>query len=188
MTFNPIQESILQRRSIFPASYLDTEISKEALLRLLTCAHAAPTHKRTQPWSFHVVQKSSLSNFAQRLGNLYEKFTTKEAFSEKKKENIIQKVNASGALIVISVRYQGLVPDWEELAATACAVQNLWLAAASEGIGGYWSTPGFTKLLKEELSLESNQECIGLFYLGYHQESQRMPTQRHPLEEHLQWL
>ena len=33
------------------------------------------------------------------------------------------------------------IPEWEELASVACAVQNMWLSATSYGIGAYWSSP-----------------------------------------------
>lgn len=187
MTYTPLQRAILSRRSVFPASYLDREIPQEALLRILECAHAAPTHKRTQPWQFHVVQKASLPTFAKTLGEAYKRHTSVENYTEKKQENIEQKVLASGAIIVISVRYSEQVPEWEELAATACAVQNLWLAAASENIGGYWSTPGFVSALKEDLGLSSQETCLGLFYLGYHEEPQREAL-RNPLDAHVHWI
>ena len=35
-----------------------------------------------------------------------------------------------------------LMPEWEETAAVACAVQNLHLALVAEGLAGYWSSGG----------------------------------------------
>lgn len=32
------------------------------------------------------------------------------------------------------------VPLWEEHAAVACAVQNMWLAATAAGVSGYWTS------------------------------------------------
>lgn len=35
-----------------------------------------------------------------------------------------------------------LMPEWEETAAVACAVQNMHLALSAEGLAGYWSSGG----------------------------------------------
>ena len=37
-----------------------------------------------------------------------------------------------------------LMPEWEEVAAVAASVQNMWLVLASQGagLGGYWSSGG----------------------------------------------
>ena len=89
-----------------------------------------------------------------------------------------------GHAIVTS--YSGVVPRWEEVAATACAVQNLWLAASAAGIGGYWSSPGTIKHMGDFLGLSTNEECLGFFYMGYHDEPQRTAN-RSPLAEKVRW-
>ena len=35
-----------------------------------------------------------------------------------------------------------LMPEWEETAAVACAVQNMHLTLTAEGLAGYWSSGG----------------------------------------------
>jgi nitroreductase len=62
-----------------------------------------------------------------------------------------------------------ILPEFEEIAATAMAVQNIWLYLAStEKYGGYWSTPGYA--LGEDFSaflhLSEDERCLGLFYVG----------------------
>ena len=34
------------------------------------------------------------------------------------------------------------MPEWEETAAVACAVQNMHLTLTAEGLAGYWSSGG----------------------------------------------
>ena len=72
----------------------------------------------------------------------------------------------SDSIFTISVNFSGLLPEWEEIAATAMAVQNMYLTATAYEVGCYWSTPGMINHLREFLQLEENQKCIGLFYLG----------------------
>ena len=184
--FETIKDIINHRRAVFPASYSTREISKETLTELLSCADAAPTHKRTQPWRFVVFRGQGLQRLADQLADLYQAHTPPEQFLQKKMDSTREKVLQSGAVIAIVTAYSGAVPQWEELAATACAVQNLWLAASAAGIGGYWSSPGSIKHIGDFIGLEANEECIGYFYMGYHDEPPRTPT-RAPLDGKVRW-
>ena len=62
--------------------------------------------------------------------------------------------------------FSGLVPEWEEIAATSMAVQNMYLTCTANNIGCYWSSPKIVEKLTESLKIEENQQCLGLFYMG----------------------
>lgn len=79
------------------------------------------------------------------------------------------------------------VPEWEEVAAVACAVQNLWLSCTAYGIGGYWSTPHSIIEAREFLELADGERCLGLFYLGYHQMPD-LPGRRIPITQKITWM
>lgn len=184
--FETIKHIINHRRAVFPPSYTGQVIPKELLTELLDCADAAPTHKLTQPWRFVVFREQGLSRLADQLASLYKAHTSPEQFLQKKLESTRDKVLRSGAVMAIVVSYSGLIPQWEELAATACAVQNLWLAASAADIGGYWSSPGTIKHIGDFLGLAENEECLGFFYMGYHNEPPRIANRR-PLGEKVRW-
>lgn len=184
--FETIKDIINHRRAVFPVSYSDRDIPKALLTELLACADAAPTHKRTQPWRFVVFRGKGLPRLADELAALYRAHTPAEQFLDKKLESTREKVLRSGAVIAIVAAYSGVIPQWEELAATACSVQNLWLAASAAGIGGYWSSPGSISHIGEFLGLAANEECLGFFYMGYHDEPPRTPSRR-PLAEKVRW-
>ncbi|SEL60447.1 nitroreductase family protein [Parapedobacter koreensis] len=184
--FQTIQHIMQHRRSIFPVSYTKKEITKDTLIQLLECANTAPTHKLTQPWRFVVFREEGLTRLANQLADLYKALTPAEQFLQKKYENTREKILQSGAVIAIVASYSGAVPQWEELAATACAVQNLWLAASAAGIGGYWSSPGAIKHVGDFLALAGNEECLGFFYMGYHDEPPRTGN-RKPVTEKISW-
>ena len=184
--FEALKKIISYRRAVFPPSYTDQAIPAELLIELLDCANAAPTHKLTQPWRFVVFRENGLTRLADRLAALYKAQTPAEQFLQKKLENTREKVLQSGAVIAIVVSYSGAVPQWEELAATACAVQNLWLGASAAGIGGYWSSPGTVKHLSEFLKVAEHEECLGFFYMGYHDEPPR-EANRQPVTEKIRW-
>lgn len=184
--FETIQYLINHRRSIFPSSYTAQEIPKDTLLRVLECANAAPTHKLTQPWRFTVFQGKGLPRLANQLADLYRQSTPEALFLQKKYDNTREKVLQSAAVIAIHVHYSGDVPEWEELAAVACAVQNLWLASSAAGIGGYWSSPGSIAQMGNFLGLTDNEQCIGFFYMGYHHETARVAN-RTSVTEKIKW-
>ncbi len=184
--FEAIKQLIKQRRAVFPPSYTGRVIPKELLIDLLDCANAAPTHKLTQPWRFVVFREGGLTRLADQLAALYQAHTPAEQFLKKKQESTREKVLQSGAVIALVVSYSGTLPKWEELAATACAVQNLWLAASAAGIGGYWSSPGTIKHMGDFLTLADHEECIGFFYMGYHDELPREANRR-PVTEKIRW-
>lgn len=184
--FETIAQVIKHRRAIFPTSYTKREIPKSLLTELLDCANSAPTHKLTQPWRFIIFREGGLVRLADQLAHLYKTHTAQAQFLPKKYENTREKVLKSGAVIAIVVSYSGSLPQWEELAATACAVQNLWLAASAAGIGGYWSSPGTITQMGKFLALEGNEECLGFFYMGYHEDEPRVANRR-SVTDKIQW-
>jgi nitroreductase len=84
-------------------------------------------------------------------------------------------------------RHQDTVPEWEEIAAVAMAVQNMWLTCTALGIGSYWSTPNAIEHLDEPLNLAHDERCLGLFYMGY--SDVVLPEgKRNPIGEKVEWM
>ncbi|HMR19312.1 MAG TPA: nitroreductase [Sphingobacterium sp.] len=183
---NEILKAIQNRRTVNQNSFTDQDITKEDLLTILEAANAAPTHKRTQPWRFVVFRKEGLERLGAELSRIYRTTTPPEKYTELAEQNMGKKATMSNVALAIIVNYSGELPEWEELAATACAVQNIWLAAHTLGIGGYWATPGLINHLGEFLQLESHQKCVGLFYMGHHNSEPREPV-RSPIAEKIRW-
>ena len=161
-----LKEIIESRRSIFPKDYSGEKIEEEILNEILNSANFAPNHKKTKPWRFQVFRNEKKLELANKLAEIYKTTTRPEVFLEKKYLDITHKISNTDTIITISVNFSGLVPEWEEIAGTAMAVQNMYLTSTVHQIGCYWSTPGMIQHLGEFLNLEENQKCIGLFYLG----------------------
>ncbi len=79
------------------------------------------------------------------------------------------------------------LPEWEEVAAVAMAVQNMWLTASQHGIGAYWSSPGLIKYMDEFFSLKKGEKCLGFFYMGNYDES-NLKGERTPIETKVEWF
>lgn len=183
-----LAEIIKNRRSIFPESYTDKEIPKGVIQQILESANYAPTHKLTQPWRFIVFRGDGKLKLGAELARLYKEIMPADKFMQKKYDSIIEKAGQANCLITIQVQYhEDKVPAWEELAATACAVQNMWLTATSLQVGAYWSTPEMIHHLNDFLTLAENEKCIGLFYMGYYNEEPRKAN-RTPIDEKVKWV
>ena len=177
---------IANRRSVFPIQFSSKEVTKSELHELFEAANWAPTHRRTEPWRFKVFRGSKKEDLGRFLADTYVKTTPK--LSERKCHAIAQKIDLSAAVILICMKRdeKQSVPEWEEIAATAMAVQNLWLRATEMGLGGYWSTPTYIDQIHHFISMEEGEACLGLFYLGTCEGT--MPT-REPSDWHkkVQW-
>ena len=187
-----ISDIIKQRRTIIPKLFQDKTIDNQVVLELLENATWAPNHRKTEPWRFNVFSGASLEKLGDFFQSCYnEKFLNTEKYSEKKFKDLKTKVLKSSHVIAIGMQRDPdeKVPEWEELAAVACAVQNLWLSASAAGLGGYWSSPGyimdqFSKLV----ALQEGERCLGFFYLGVPLEDLPLQSERRPIEEKVNWI
>lgn len=161
-----LKDIIEQRRSIFPKDYIETEISQEILNEILHSATLAPNHKRTKPWRFKIFKGEEKVKLASEMQEIYISTQPPQVFLEKKYNDIGFKINKADVVASIVVNFSGMVPEWEEIAAVSMAVQNMYLTCTANGIGCYWSSPKTVDHLKESLTIEENQKCLGLFYMG----------------------
>lgn len=189
MTITQISDLIRQRRSIYPKSYTPQPVAREAIEQVLENARWAPTHKRTEPWRFVVFHSAeSRRQLGEYLYDYYLKNTPKDEFSEEKVSKMRENPQKAGAVIAIVMARSeaGLLPEFEEVAAVAMAVQNMWLSATALGLGSYWSSPQAILQADDFLGLAPNQRCLGMFYIG-HFEGPVPEGQRKPLEDRVRW-
>jgi nitroreductase len=162
-----IEALIKNRRSVYPDQYNGRPIARETLERLLEAANHAPTHKRTEPWRFKVLQGDSLIRLGEFLQKKYLETTDNPKQIQARK--FLENPSKAGAIIAICMQRdpEERLPEWEEVAATAMAVQNMWLCATELGLGAYWSSPGLIRYMGEFFDLAGGERCLGFFYLGY---------------------
>ncbi|PWJ55601.1 nitroreductase [Dyadobacter jejuensis] len=188
MHIETITENIKSRRSIFPPSYTDQDITIDTIKAILENANYAPTHRRTEPWRFTVMKGEGLVRLAEFLRERYKNNTAPEAFSQARYEAAGEKVLKANCVIAIHMQpHPDQVPEWEEVAAVACAVQNMWLTATAYGIGAYWSSPGFLDEIGAFLNIPMDHKCLGLFYMGYSNAGD-LEAKRTPIEDKTTWL
>ncbi len=182
-----IFDLIKKRRSVFPAQYNDKPISKATIEKILEAANWAPTHKKTAPWRFKVLQGESKEKLGLFLSLKY--METEPKPKEMKIKKLIQNPKNAAAIIAICMQRdpKESIPEWEEIAATAMAVQNMWLCCSEMGIGSYWSSPGLITQMHDFFALNDGEKCLGFFYMGYYDET--LPeVSRTPIAEKVVWM
>ena len=187
MNISELNILIKKRRAVFPNVYNDKEISQKTIAQILENANWAPTHKLTEPWRFKILRGGALPRLADFMVNDYKTHTPIEAQTDIKLKKAAENPLRSSCVIAICMkRHEGL-PEWEELAAVAMAVQNMWLSCTALGIGAYWSSPGLIVRMNNFLNLQDDEKCLGLFYMGY-SDAPLLEGKRKPIEDKIIWI
>ncbi|MGB5555663.1 MAG: nitroreductase [Flavobacteriaceae bacterium] len=181
-----IFDLIKKRRSVFPAQYNDKPITKADIEKILEAANWAPTHKKTEPWRFRVLQGESKEKLGLFLSLKYMETDLKP--KEFKVKKLMENPKKSAVVIAICMQRDPMksVPEWEEIAATAMAVQNMWLCCTEMGIGCYWSSPGLIKYMDEFFEMNEGEQCLGFFYMGYY-DGEVPEVTRGPIADKVVW-
>ena len=185
-----ITEVIKNRRTIYPEQYTERKIHREIVEDVLNNAIWAPSHGKTQPWRFQVFMNDSKIELSEFLSNLYKNNNTGDSFNEMKYNKLKNRPLQAPVVIAVTLKRDETqrISELEEVEAVACAIQNMYLTCTAYGIGGFWATPKlmYTQEMNEFLSLTSDENCLGLFYMGY--PSIDWPKgQRKPIEYLTQW-
>jgi 5,6-dimethylbenzimidazole synthase len=165
---------IYERRDM--RHFLPLPVEPAILRRLLDAAHAAPSVGLSQPW--RIVRITS----AELRGHIYdlvqqERQRTAEALDERGAEFLrlkVEGVKECGELLVVGVRDGGAkeifgrrtLPE-TDVASTACAIQNLWLAARAEGLGLGWVSLFDPGALADLLGFPRDVRPIAVLCLGH---------------------
>jgi nitroreductase len=191
ITAEQADELIRTRRSVYPDQFVQGKvIPDETIMQLLENANWAPTHKNTEPWRFTIFKGDGLKKLAAFQADLYKK-TAGEKFKQGKYEKLLITPLKCSHVIAIGMKRSTEIniPEIEEIAAVACAVQNLYLSTAAYGLGGYWSTGGvtYTQEAKPFFGLGETDTLLGFFFLGYVQTPSAKGS-RKPIDGKTVWI
>ena len=179
-----INEIIRSRKSIYPSQYNGEKIPERIIKDILENANTAPNHKLTYPWRFHVFSGDKKNILAQEIIKL-----NHDTINNNKKKRIKDKITTSSHVICICMQrdQEKRVPEWEEIAATSMAVQNMWLTCTANNIGCYWSSPEYIKRMNIFLELEEGQRCLGFLYLGMYNILPDIKVRKKDISENIIW-
>jgi nitroreductase len=82
------------------------------------------------------------------------------------------------------------IPEIEEIIATACAIENIYLSISAYNLGGYFSTGGITYIeeAKQYFNLDDNDKIIGILYIGCVDTIANPLSQRKPVKGKVEWI
>ena len=192
MNPNELSKIIKNRRAVYHKFYTGEKVPHEVIMEMLENTNWAPTHRHTEPWRFVVFEGVGFEKLADFQAMRYKETLTKEvSFDETLFEKLKSKPLLCSHVIAIGMRRdpKRSVPEVEELASVACAVQNMWLTASVYGAGCYWSTGGVTydEGAKAYFRLGEADKLMGFLNIGMPDES-NLTGRRRPVEEKVMWV
>ncbi len=188
MEFNKEEANhlIRNRRSIFPADYSGERVPDEVIETMLENANWAPTHKFTEPWRFTVFCDEGLQEFVAIHGKAKEGKKT----DQDKLDKLTKKLRKCSHIIAIGMKRDKSLPEMEEIAAVAAAVQNMYLTATANGVGCYWSTGGLTYKdeAKKFFGLKKKDMLMGFLYVGMPKKDKWPKGKRKSIDKKVDWV
>ena len=185
-----INKLIAFRRAVYPSQFNKGEIDKETLEQLLENANMAPTHKMTQPWLFKVYKNKAKACLGKAMAQALEENSPDDPRVDFKQKKILEKCRLSNCVLAIFMKRSTTVsiPEWEEIAAVAMAVQNIWLSCVDQKIGCYWSSPQYTAQMHSFFDLNADERCLGFMYMGKFDHKTLPVKERTGMASKVEWL
>ncbi|MGH2950285.1 MAG: 5,6-dimethylbenzimidazole synthase, partial [Solirubrobacteraceae bacterium] len=170
-----VHRVIAQRRDI--RRFRPDEVPDDVLARVLEAAHRAPSVGLMQPWRFIVVRELATRTAIRGLAGR-ERLRQAERFDERARHFLDQKVEGIvEAPVGVCVCCDPGDPDVEVLGratipqtdvySTACAIENLWLAARAEGLGVGWVSFYRPADLRAVLGIPERVEPVAYLCIGW---------------------
>eukprot|EP00927_Polykrikos_kofoidii_P055772 TRINITY_DN49989_c0_g1_i1.p1 TRINITY_DN49989_c0_g1~~TRINITY_DN49989_c0_g1_i1.p1 ORF type:complete len:256 (+),score=34.19 TRINITY_DN49989_c0_g1_i1:79-846(+) len=181
------------RRSVFPRDYVDRKIEAHVVESLLEAAMWAPFHGPLPPWRFVVLGKNAMVEMQEVTLAFYDanwrrtgwpasgtdetswSKTDYEKWRAMTQDEIQGRWGPVSYMISIVMQRQAhatkRMPEWEEAAATACAVENMYIqATAFPGLACYWSSwhgaARDSSDMKTFLKMNEEDKCLGFFIVA----------------------
>jgi len=180
-------QAILERKSTPPRLMNDEGPSPEDVRKILTAGMTAPDHGAVRPWRFVVIEGDDRAKlgavFAEAL-TLRDPAASADAI-EKERGRPLRAPTVIAVLARV-VHDRPKVPPVEQIIATACAAQNMLLAAEAMGFGGIMLTGKNDQdpTVKRFFKLEDADEIVAFLYLG----KAAGPTPDKPRPDPLQYV
>ena len=172
-----VYRAIYTRRDV-RNEFLDADVPQDVVMRLLDAAHHAPSVGFMQPWNFIVIRdrgvREQVSAAFERASRLEETLidADKRALYRSLKLEGILKAPLNICVTCDRSRHgaTGLGRTQQkdmDLLSTACAVQNLWLAARVEGVGVGWVSIMRESDLRAILGIPEEIAVVAYLCVGY---------------------
>ena len=158
--------AIFERRTIH--AFNSKKVPEKLIYDAINAANQAPCHKLTFPWRFYSISKGKRNEI---LNLAIDIKSSKKSLDENAKRIISEKFqNPSHLLVSSQILNKDKLIEKEDYAACSCAIQNLAIFLASNGVNIKWSTGEIirSKKIYNILNIDSeSEEIIGFIWVGY---------------------
>jgi len=170
-------KAIYSRRDV-RSNFTSESIDDQVLTRILKAAHHAPSVGFSQPWNFILVKnietrkkiKESFEEEKDRSSSLVEEPRRSKYLSYKLEGILESAINVcvtydptkTGSFVIgrTSIPETGIF-------SVCCAVQNMWLAARTEGIGVGWVSILSNQALRDALDIPDHVLPVAYLCMGH---------------------
>jgi len=182
---NGLYKAIYSRRDV-RSHFTSDPIEDEVLTRILNAAHHAPSVGFSQPWNFILIKDYETRNKIKESFEIERKRSSKLVDEPKRSKYLSFKLEGIlDSPVNVCVTYdpskfgpfvigKSSIPD-TGLYSVCCAIQNLWLAARTEGIGLGWVSILSNEILKKQLQLPEHILPVAYLCLGHVNEFAKKP-------------
>lgn len=167
-------------------TFLSDPIPEEMIMKLLHAAHHGPSVGFMQPWNFIMVSSKEVK---ERLAWAADKERRALAihYEEDRQDHFlslkIEGIKEAPLTICITcdptrggshVLGRNSIPE-TDIMSTACAIQNMWLAACAEGLAMGWVSFYKKNDIRDILNIPPHIDPIALISIGYTNQYPSMP-------------
>lgn len=172
-----VAQAVITRRS--GARLLGPAPTDAELAELVSLAGTAPDHGRLSPWRLINLRGEARRALGEAMADSAEGGTPRE--------RTVDKALRAPLLVTIVFRPEDRprIPRWEQLAATACAIQTLVLLLHDRGWSSSWRTGPATEYaeVRKVLDIGADEQCLGWLYVGTEEETGSSFVRR-PIDGH----
>ncbi len=165
-TSHPAFQAILSRRTAH--TFRSEPVPEDCMVRGLDAANHAPCHRLTFPWRFLRVgarTRSALAEVAVAIKAAKQPLTGEDV------RKVAAKIlDPPELLVACQVRVADPFQSREDYAACSCAIQNLCISLAGDGVASKWSTGGLTRDPRAWRILGVDPgllDVVGFVWVGY---------------------
>ncbi|WP_078544562.1 5,6-dimethylbenzimidazole synthase [Litchfieldia alkalitelluris] len=171
-----VYKAIYNRRDI--RSFLSTPVEEEKINRLLNAAHHAPSVGFMQPWNFIIISSDEIKEKLAWAADKERRALAIHFEGDREMKFLGLKVEGlKQAPITICVTCdptkggshvlgRNSIPETDILS-TACAIQNMWLAAYAEGLAMGWVSFYKKNDIRDILNIPPHIDPVALISIGY---------------------
>ena len=170
-------KAVYSRRDV-RAHFTPEPISDNTLTKILHAAHHAPSVGFSQPWNFVLIKDNTTREIIKKSFQTEHKHAAELVDDDRKSDYLSFKLEGiMESPINICVTYDPTkfgpfvigrtsIPE-AGIYSVCCAIQNLWLAARTEGVGLGWVSIISNNVLKKQLGLPEHIIPVAYLCLGH---------------------